>query len=251
MVSILSQALEEGIIDSIETPASMFFPFKKDNDKTDALTLKHMGQMNSGLNHYDYFKILKTAKLYYAFNSDDFLRTHLRVSRQPGGKFKYKSMDTQVLGNCMETMFDEEDLFNRFKEMYWDVIGPEHKGYFSVDKEGEGNLKYYGGLNITARDLAKIGKIYLNEGYFGEHQVISNDWMEIINDITNHHGKWDYCMGWYYDEKEEGRDIMYGAGFNGQYLILNKDTNVTIVRLGEKKGKHEWFHILSNLSTLF
>ena len=62
---------------------------------------------------------------------------------------------------------------------------------------------------------------------------------------------WDYNMGWYFDEYSEDRQIMYGAGFAGQYVIVNKNTNVVLVRLGEGKKGQEWFEILCELTTLF
>ena len=172
VVSLLSQALEEGYISSIDTQAHHFFDFQKIGKHTKQLTLSQLGQMRSGLNQYDYFRLVKLMKMYHALNVDAFLRTKVRVGKLPGKKFKYKSTDTQVLGVCMENMFGEEDLFKRFTELYWDNIGPEHKGYFSVDDTIGNNLRYYGGLNLTARDLAKIGKLYLNDGNFEGKQVI-------------------------------------------------------------------------------
>ncbi len=251
VVSLLSQAIEEGYISSVDTPTQDFFDFGKIGKHTSQLTLAHLGQMRSGLNQYDYFRLIKLMKLYHALNVDAFLRSKVRVGKLPGKKFKYKSTDTQVLGVCMENMFEEEDLLGRFTSLYWDNIGPEHQGYFSVDDTINNNLKYYGGLNLTARDLAKIGKLYINDGNFEGKQVINEEWIEMINDTTNHQGKWYYNMGWYFDEYSEDNRIMYGAGFNGQYVVINKDTNTVIVRLGEGKKGQEWYHIICNLSKLF
>jgi CubicO group peptidase (beta-lactamase class C family) len=250
IASLLMQALEEERIQSLDEKVIQYFPIKKQGNNCEMLTLKHLAQMQSGLNHYDYFRLFKVTKLYYAKDVDKYIKK-AKVMRKPGVQFKYKSIDTQVLGTCLENIFDEKDLLNRFASLYWNPIGPENPGYFNVDCNQNNNMKYYGGLNISARDLAKIGKIYLNDGKFEDQQIISEEWMNYISDTTNHVGKWDYSMGWYFDTKTKEQDIFYGAGFNGQFLLMNKTTNTIIVRLGESKAKHSWWEILSDLSKLF
>ena len=244
------QALEEDKIASLDEKVIHYFPIKKQRNNCEMLTLKHLAQMQSGLNHFDYFRIFKVTKLYYAKDVDQYIKK-AKVKRKPGSQFKYKSIDTQILGTCLESIFDEKDLMDRFVNLYWNPIRPENPGYFNVDGDENQNMKYYGGLNVSARDLAKIGKIYLNNAKFEDQQIISSDWMNYITDTTNHVGKWNYSMGWYFDTQTKDQDIFYGAGFNGQFLVINKTTNTIIVRLGESKAKHSWWQILSNLSMLF
>jgi CubicO group peptidase (beta-lactamase class C family) len=249
-VSLLSQALEEGLIDSVDEPVNGYLGIRKRKKKCNDLTLRHLANMQSGFNHSDHLRILRIIRFYHAVNADNYIRK-VKVFRDPGKKYRYKSIDTQVLGACLENIFGEDDLMDRFVDLYWNNIGPEHRGYYSVDHKDSGNLKYYGGLNISARDLAKIGRIYLNDGKFSGKRVLTGEWMDYIRDSANHVGKWDYSMGWYFDESGENRDIYYGSGFNGQLLVMNKTTNTIIVRLGETKDGHEWYHILSEMSTLF
>ncbi|MCP4120810.1 MAG: serine hydrolase [Bacteroidetes bacterium] len=249
-VSLLSEALDEDRISTVHTPVNQYFPIRKRGERSKDLTLSHLANMQSGFNHNDYWRWVRVVRFYHSKNADNYI-SKVKIIRRPGKKYRYKSIDTQVLGICMEKIFEEDDLMDRFVSLYWNNIGPEHSGYFSIDHLESDNLKYYGGLNVSARDLAKIGKIYLNDGVFEEKQVLNKEWMNYIQDTTNHVGRFDYCMGWYFDEMAEGRNVFYGSGFNGQLLVINKDTNTVIVRMGESKDGHEWFHILSELSTLF
>ncbi|MEZ5008054.1 MAG: serine hydrolase [Chitinophagales bacterium] len=250
IASLLSQALDEGRIESLDEPVIDYLCLKGKEDKCQALTFKHLAQMQSGINHYDYRRIFKVLRLYYAKDLDTYV-TKARVGRMPGGKFYYKSFDTQALGMCLEQVFQEDNLMNRFVGLYWENIHPEYKGYFSVDGKKNKNPKYFGGLNISARDLAKIGKIYMNDGQFEGKQVINEDWVHYVEDTTNHVGKWDYGLGWYFDAYSSENEVYYGSGFNGQFLVINKTTNTIIVRLGEKEGGYKWWSMLTDLSKLF
>lgn len=248
--SMLALAQEEGRISSFDEPADHYFPIRKRKRKVDDLTLRHLSNMVSGLNHSDYWRILKIIRFYHSIDSDRYMRK-VKVYRKPGKKFRYKSMDTQVLGMCLENIFEEDDLIERFTNTYWKPIGPEKPGYFSVDHLDSGNPKYYGGLNVSPRDLAKIGKIFLNNGVFEGERILPESYFETIRDTTLHTGNWGYSMGWYFDEWSPDRDIFYGSGFNGQTLLMNRDNNTIVIRLGEAKKGHEWFHLMAELSTLF
>lgn len=248
--SLLSVAMDEGLIESVDTRIEDYFDIDRRRKKCKKVTLNHLANMQSGFNHSDYWRLLRIVRFYHAVDVDAYIKK-VKVFRDPGKKYRYKSIDTQVLGACLEEIFQEEDLLGQLTDLYWNNIGPEQPGYYSIDHRDSGNPRYYGGLNISARDLAKIGRIYMNDGSFDGKQVISPDWIEYLHDSTHHVGRWDYCMGWYFDENGEGRDIFYGAGFNGQYLIMNRTTNTIIVRLGETKAGHKWYHILSELTTLF
>ena len=249
-VSLLSEAIEEGRIGSVHAPVSDYLDIRRRKKKCKDLTLCHLGQMQSGLNHSDYWRWARIMRFYHSKNADHYIQK-VKVFRDPGAKFRYKSIDTQVLGACMEKIFGTEDLTTRFIDLYWNRIGPENRGYYSIDHLDSGNPKYYGGLNLSAMDLAKIGKIYLNDGWFEGQQVINGEWMDFIQDTSNRVGRFDYCMGWYFDEMDTDRNVYYASGFNGQLLVINEDTNTIVIRMGEGKSGHEWFRILSELSTLF
>lgn len=249
--SLLSVAIERDLIPSVDVPVNDYLSIKRRKKKANDLMLRHLAQMRSGLNHSDYWRWLRIMRFYHAKDADRYIQK-VRVSRDPGKKYRYKSIDTQILGRSLEKIFGAEDLLEEFVRLYWNNIGPEHRAYFSIDHPESGNLKYYGGLNTSARDLAKIGKIYMNGGQFEGKQIIDREWLDFVTDTTTFVGRWGYSMGWYFDEYDGAeRDIFYGAGFGGQYLIINRTTNTIIVRFGEGKAGHDWYHILCELSTLY
>ena len=61
----------------------------------------------------------------------------------------------------------------------------EHDAYYMVDDTGAAWA--LGGLNATLRDYAKFGQLYLNNGKWGNKQIVpKNGFMHLINttDLT-------------------------------------------------------------------
>ena len=68
------------------------------------------------------------------------------------------------------------------------------------------------GLYIRSADVAKLGRIYLDGGKYGDEQIISKEWVDMV--IEN-----SYELG------KSGTGYAKG-GMRGQYLYINFDKNV-------------------------
>lgn len=58
------------------------------------------------------------------------------------------------------------------------------------------DLQTYGGLNISAIDLAKIGKLYVNKGKFEGKQIVSEEWISETLSLNTSNGG-GYKNQWY------------------------------------------------------
>jgi CubicO group peptidase (beta-lactamase class C family) len=84
-----------------------------------------------------------------------------------------------------------------------------------------------GGLYLRARDMAKFGYLYLNEGIWGDTQVVPSDWIEKSLDrhvaLSDNRG---YGYQWWRRPFRLYGDIInawYALGYGGQYIfIINK-----------------------------
>ena len=121
--------------------------------------------------------------------------------------------------------------------------------YWALDSRITRNPKYYGGLNMSARDLAKFGTLILHDGKFQKKQLLPKDWFNYCDDTLHRRKEEDkYCMGWYYSIDDENSDVYYAAGFNGQIMLINETKNVIIIRLGKDRGGVDWYPIMKKLS---
>ena len=63
------------------------------------------------------------------------------------------------------------------QEKIWEPIGMENRATWDIDGKRHHSNKAHTGVNATTIDLAKIGRLYLNNGNCNGKQVVSADWV--------------------------------------------------------------------------
>jgi CubicO group peptidase (beta-lactamase class C family) len=249
VTALLGIAIKDKIIADVDVPVSSFYP-SLEKPMFDSLKLQHLCQMTSGLNYDEYGKLLQTIRFYY--NQD--LRAAIANARfdfKPGEVFMYKSIDTQILGDCISKALGKKTFIEYLHEKIFEPLGMQDSAFFTVDSKLTRVPKYYGGLNITARDLAKFGVMVAGDGVYNGKRIIPRNWLnQCDNESLRSNSKDRYCMGWYYMVDDGDSDVYFAAGFNGQIMLINETTNVVIVRLGIDKGAVNWYPILKKLSEI-
>ena len=160
--SLLGVAIKEKHIKSINQKVCDFLP-EFCEEKNINLTIKHLLTMSSGLNwNEDYYNPLgKTAEAYYGKNISSLVKT-LEVIDPPGKVFKYHSSCTQLLAFIIEKATGET-ISKYASEKLWKPMGSKHSALWNTDIKN-GDEKAFCCINSNARDLARIGKLYLNKG---------------------------------------------------------------------------------------
>ena len=177
--ALIGIAIEQGLIDSIEDPATKYLPDFMGTGY-DGVKIKNILQMSSGVSfNEDYAdpdsdinKFGRATARGTPFR--DFAKT-LEKEKEQGTYNHYVSIDTQVLAMILETV-SEMPLREYLSKKIWSKIGMESDAYYITDKTGVDMA--LGGLNATLRDYAKFGYLYLNNGsWFGE-QIVPEDWVK-------------------------------------------------------------------------
>lgn len=130
----------------------------------------------------------------------------------------------------------------------------------AVDEVGQMTLAY--GIEATARDLARFGWLYLNEGRWNGEQILSEDFVRAAttkaNPVNDNNGYlfWLNADGNWYEPvtlayHAEGRvyptapsDVFVASGFLGQMIFVSPSENLIIVRQGSATtpGFHQQYH---------
>lgn len=96
-----------------------------------------------------------------------------------------------------------------------------------VDRQGRNNG--FGYVKLRARDLARLGQLYLDEGRWQGEQVVSASW---VHDATSPHAKvdatTDYGYLWWVDEAD-GDPAYAAVGTGGQLIRVIPDRDLVIV----------------------
>lgn len=117
---------------------------------------------------------------------------------------------------------------------------------WSIDKKRGGVEKTFCCLNARARDFAKLGRFYLNNGMWNGQQLLDSKWVAKSTSVDTAGGSaWYYQYGWWIPSKTG--DFM-AVGILGQYIYVNPAKNLIIVRLGKKEGDVDWGWLFGQLA---
>ena len=239
-------AVDEGYI-SITDPVTEYIPELNNADPLfKELTIEHLLDMRTGLDfeeNYGWNPFSEMAKLYYGKDVVNRFK-RLRFKSRPGEGHYYNSMATAILGVAIERAVGIP--FSQYlQEKVWKPLDMEARAYISLDDRKHRQAKAYGGLVSNVRDLAKIGRLYLNGGVYNDKRIVSKDWI----DRSTHSslGNDAYSFGWNnIITRVKDQDVVtprfFAIGLYGQVLFCDPSQNLIFVTLGEKKGCE--YHLL-------
>lgn len=240
-VSILvGAAIGDGKIQNIDQPVGDFLPEFKEGDKA-KVTIKHLLTMSSGINFdEDYINPLAYPAAAYYGSDLKALTMKYDMATEPGKTFKYLSGNSELLGFIIEKATGKK-LADYASEKLWIPLGAEHPAYWSLDHE-DGMEKAYCCFNSNARDFARIGELYLDNGKWNGQQVIDSGYVAKsveAADLVDENGKKNekYGYAWWLIPNYKGHRIFYARGILGQYILCIPDQHMVVVRLGRKRDK--------------
>ena len=144
----------------------------------------------------------------------------------PRGKFQYNSLNTYILAVLVTrltgktlTKFLTERLFAPMgiADFYWETC-PQ-----GIEKGGWG-------LYMRAEDLAKLGQLVLDHGYWNGKQLISQDFLEQATTahVVTPDGYGDYDYGWQIWVGKQENTFLFN-GMLGQNVLCFRNSGITVV----------------------
>jgi CubicO group peptidase (beta-lactamase class C family) len=213
------------------------------------LVIGHLLNMSSGLNHNDYSMPIKLLRIFFGTNLDALVKG-VRHLTQPGRRFVYKTLDTQILGTVLERVY-QQPLPRLVEQHLWQPLGLSRPSYWALDHAG-GRAKMGSGLITHAEDLLTLGRLLLQGGVWGENQVVPPNYVADAGsrDTSMFRPWWGYHNGFWLPQGGDPHDLQdyFAAGFHGQTLYIDPQTNTIILRLGERDGGYHWGYSARQLS---
>ncbi|MBZ9777839.1 beta-lactamase family protein [Psychroflexus sp. CAK8W] len=230
---LLGKAIMEGHIKSLDQPVCDFLP-EFCEGKAAKMTVGDLLSMASGTNWDEayYSPLSITTRAYF----DDDLRkviNGLEVVNTPGQAFKYASGDTQMLAMVLEKATGKK-MYDYLAESFWKPLGSQNSALWQVDSEEEDLVKAYCCIASNAKDFARLGKLYKDHGKWNGQQLLDSAF--VAKSITPRFpSSPEYGYGWWLKNQDE-KDFFMMRGHLGQYVIVQPDDNIIIVRLGHQKS---------------
>jgi len=242
--AMVGVALDQGYLSSVDRKMMDFFPEYADSitdPRKREITIRQLLQMRGG---YPWGE--KEPPYFDRFFFQDTwpptlvpLLVDFPLTADPGTKYKYSNLMSHLLA-VIVTRACSTDLDSLAQEHLFAPMGAELGSWTrDADDYNLGCIEIY----VTARDMAKFGLMYLNDGVFRGTRVLPADWVE---ESLRRYSERINISGWWFESKYgDFSDIGYGyqwwsaragghrfdyaSGHGGNYIILLEDLNMVIV----------------------
>jgi CubicO group peptidase (beta-lactamase class C family) len=157
----------------------------------------------------------------------------------PGTRWAYSSPSTQILARIIRdiTGGPEQTLAFAWRELF----NPLGMRSVTLEFDGAGTLQASTYMLASARDWARFGLLYLNDGVVGGKRILHEDWVDFSAAATL---DTDYGAGFWTNRSEHPyargrvrlgipRDAFFASGDLGQRVVILPSQHMVIVRLGD------------------
>jgi len=246
--ALLGKAIMDGYIKNLDQPVCDFIP-EYCEGKAATMTVGDLSSMASGTNWDEayYSPLSITTRAYF---DDDLTKvvTGLKVVNTPGTFYKYASGDTQMLAIILERATGKK-VYHYLEESFWKPLGSENSTLWQVDSEDHDLVKAYCCIASNAKDFARLGKLYKDHGKWNGKQLLDSAF--IAKSITPRFAESpEYGYGWWLKNNGDKNFFMM-RGHLGQYVIVEPNDNLIIVRLGHSKGEGDAVATFTNDITTY
>ena len=198
------------------------------------IQLRQALNMTTGLEWLEeYGTVTPATKMLYASNNMGESAASYPLEYEPGEFWEYSSGTTNILSYAMAQAFDTPQEYLEFPyERIFKPIGAET---FVLETDASGHFVGSSYGYASARDWAKLGQLFLNEGNMYGEQIIDSSWVEFCRTpIPQSDGIYGGQFWFPHARGQEGyRPTDYAMdGFQGQTVSIHPEDKMVIVRLG-------------------
>lgn len=239
MSTLIGIALDKGYLPGVEQNISEYFPeyFTDELDpRKKEISIDHLLTMSAGFKWNDW-----GPELYDWIWSTDTARytLNLPLDNTPGAVFNYNSSISHLLSIIL-TKATETSTIEFADQHLFKPLGIRHR-YWGHDLQG---FNFGGfGLALSARNLAKIGFLYLNDGYWDGQPIVPESWVKesTRQQIQAHphpiYGQFAYGYQWWVKDVDGCRS--YRAwGRRGQYIVVVPQLDLVIAVTSDPAQPH-------------
>jgi CubicO group peptidase (beta-lactamase class C family) len=256
--ALVGIALDRGCLTSVEQKMIDFFPEyagQIDDPRKEQITIRDLLQMRGGYPDEEYTPPYMEI-LYFSDNWHHV--PHLvdfPLTSDPGTKFQYSNLTSHLLAVIVARACDT-DLRSYAQEHLFSPMDAEVGDWYpDADAYRMGGM----GIFVSARDMAKFGLLFLNDGEYEGERVLSADWVRDSHqrysekikrggEISSRYGSFrDIGYGYqWWSARVGGHNFDYAAGHGGNYIILLGELDMIIVTTADPMhgvfGAESWKH---------
>jgi CubicO group peptidase (beta-lactamase class C family) len=210
------------------------------DDPRREIEVEHLMRMTTGLaldetnSGYD-----PSTQMLYLHNDMAGFAVQAPLIAPPGTRWAYSSASTQILARIIRGAAGgpEQSLKLAWRELF----NPLGMRNVTLEFDGTGTLEGSSAMLASARDWARFGLLYLQDGVVDGRRLLHADWVDLSAAATL---DTDYGAGFYTNRSEHEnakgrvaagipRDAFFAFGEMGQRIVILQSQRMVIVRLGD------------------
>lgn len=241
--ALIGIGIEQDYITNVDEKS--LFPEWKEDERKD-ITLKQLLQMNTGLEWTeDYGDISEATVMLY--DRDDMVKyaKNTGVEGEKGKHFEYSSGTSNLLSGLLRQRFGDYDSYFKFPyEQLFSKIGAPS---FIIETDPKGNYVASSYAWANARDWAKFGQLYANDGIWNEQRILPEGWTKFTAEVAEGSEGGYGAQFWLptnEDYPNSPKDMYFADGFQGQRIFIIPSESVVIVRLGLTRFEQPDYDVL-------
>ena len=247
--ALLGIALAAEFESAVEKPIFEYLPNLAMGEAQQAITLHHALTMTAGL-QWNEMTVPYTHpandenRLYDAVDPAQYVMTR-PLEFPVGSTWYYNGGLSQVLATVIYTLtgqrldqYAQVHLFEPLSVTQFEWLGP---GSWEPN-----NPAAMSGLRLRARDLAKIGSVFLHLGRWNGRQIVPEAWVErsmtrFVEEIGDWSdgGIWGYGYQWRVGDLPDGERVVAGFGNGNQRLFILPEERIVVTVLAGEYNRFE------------
>jgi len=211
------------------------------NTKKQKITIKNLLQQTTGLDFTEiYSRPSNVTKMLFSKGDMAAYTEVLPLKYEPGTVFNYSGGNSNILSRIIrQTVGEKNYAAFPYSELFYKINAYS----FLLEPDASGTYIGSSYCYATARDFARFGLLYYNNGLWNGEQVLTETWVkESIQPSTadkqKHYGYQFWLNG--YDKKDPTKrrypdvpeDMYFADGYGGQDIYIIPSEKLVVVRLG-------------------
>lgn len=211
------------------------------NDDRKTITLHNLLQASSGLKWEELYSGPSPAtKMLFKKKDMGVFAAECPKEFEPNTVFEYSSGTTNLISRIIRNAIGDDDYYKfYYRELF------EKTGMRSMILEPDAGGTYVGSSYswATARDWARFGLLYLNDGVFDGKRILPEGWVAYTTTHATTALRGEYGAQWWLNAgsmdnpnnrtyPDVPRDSFQAEGYEGQYVFVVPSKKLVVVRLG-------------------
>jgi len=209
------------------------------DDPRREIEVEHLMRMTSGLDLDETNTGFDPSSRMFLESDMSAYAVSARMIAPIGTRFHYSSATTQILARIVRDAAGgpEQTLAFAWRELF----NPLGMRNVTLEFDGAGTLQGSTWMLASARDWARFGLLYLNDGVVGGKRLLHEDWVDFCAAATLDS---DYAAGFFTNRSDHPnargrvrlgmpRDAFFASGDLGQRIVIMPSQHLVVVRLGD------------------